>query len=163
MKKTLIIVLYVVLAGSIAMAQTMRNDVVASGGGHASAGNIVMEYTVGEPLIETLDGTHLTITGGFHQPLLVVASISEHVVFPGIDVFPNPAYDKLYIDIPAEKNTTFDGLLYDANGKLLMNKSLFPGKNTISMKNIAPGMYILHLQNNNTGEINGYKISRSGK
>ncbi|MEA3448992.1 MAG: T9SS type A sorting domain-containing protein [Bacteroidota bacterium] len=163
MKKTLIIVLYVALSGSIAIAQTVRNDVMASGGGHASAGNIVMEYTVGEPVIETLDGTHLTITEGFHQPLLVVTSIDEYFVFPGIEVFPNPTYDKLYIDIPAEKNTTFDCLLYDANGKLLMNKSLLPGKNTIPMENVAPGMYILNIQDNNTGEINGYKISRSVK
>jgi hypothetical protein len=49
-------------------AQTIQNDVVATGGGHATAGNFDMEFTIGEPVIETFDATTMMMTQGFLQP-----------------------------------------------------------------------------------------------
>ncbi len=163
MKDVFSIIFLVIFAGSLATAQTIRNDVTASGGDYAASGNIVMEYTIGEPATETLNGTNLIMTQGFHQPLLVVTSVDEYDHFSDVNVFPNPTSDKLCIDIPSQNDNAFDYSLYNNNGKLIGSESLTSGKNAITLKSYAPGMYVLKIQNNKSGQVSSYKISKSGK
>ncbi len=57
-------------------------------------------------------------------------------------IFPNPAGNKLYVDIPVGMQQTYVAL-YNEQGVLLQSKDVQAGRNTISLKKIPAGVLIV--------------------
>ncbi|HMQ77825.1 MAG TPA: BspA family leucine-rich repeat surface protein, partial [Flavobacteriales bacterium] len=57
-----------------ANAQSVSPTVVANAGGTGTAGNMTLDWTLGEPMVTTLDNGLLVLTQGFHQPGGVLTS-----------------------------------------------------------------------------------------
>jgi hypothetical protein len=123
--------------------QILQNDVLVSVGGFSSAGNLQMEFSLGEPVTETFEGTNMTLTQGFLQPILTVTSVESTDMLLGIKVFPNPVKAELSIDIPSENASKLLFNLFDMNGKLLQKNYLSSGVNMIDMQDHATGAYLL--------------------
>lgn len=76
-----------------------------------------------------------------------------------ISVYPNPVSDVLYITLNENKVAVFN--LYTLDGRLVQSDELEPGRNTVSVAALTPGVYTLQI---NTGvEIINYKISVNPK
>ena len=148
---TLLLSFYFYLLSSPSTGQTIQNDVIASGGGHAVTGNIDMEFTIGEPVIETFEETNLTLTQGFHQPSLVLTSIEEPDMLTNISIFPNPVSDELSIEIPADYSSKILYHLFDINGKLLQSGEFYSGSNKLEMHSYATASYVLQISDTSTG------------
>jgi hypothetical protein len=132
-------------------AQTIQNDVLVSSGGTTTAGGIKMEFSVGEPVIETFEVTEMTLTQGFLQPLLIVTSIEKPDMLMGISVFPNPVKAELSIDIPQEFSSQLVCRLFDMTGKMHRQKGLAPGINALDMQDCASGNYLLSIFDTESG------------
>lgn len=66
------------------------------------------------------------------------SSIEKHNV-AGIQAYPNPFVDKVYINNTKECNAC----IYSADGKLVMQSKLHAGKNQIELGHLGKGIYIL--------------------
>jgi len=83
----------------------------------------------------------------------------EENIMTDIRVFPNPAYDKLFIEIPyyPEKTVQYKMQMLNAQGKMLQ-KFITEHSISMEMNNYSEGLYLINITNMETGEINNYKI-----
>ncbi len=148
-------------------SQEKNQSVIASAGEVSKSSTIVLEWTVGEPFIETVSSASSLYTQGFHQPVLEV-----HKLGAGKDVavgkntfrvFPNPttAIINVQLDKTSEKPLLVS--LMDGSGKVLLNNK-FPVNSTalkINVQRLSQGAYILRITDN-AGSLQGnYKIIKA--
>jgi hypothetical protein len=62
----------------------------------------------------------------------------------GVKVYPNPASDRLTIELPGAHQETY--ALYDLMGRMLVNGAIFEEKTTLNLANFETGLYILEIQ-----------------
>lgn len=62
-----------------------------------------------------------------------------------VNVYPNPAKNTINVD---GDNQSYEMQILDAQGRLMIAKSLLPNKNQISLENFTSGIYYMHLSNN---------------
>ena len=75
MRKNFILLLFGLGISSLAWSQQLSPSVIASNGGINRAAGISLEWTLGEPTIESLSTADRLYTQGFHQPVLLVRKL----------------------------------------------------------------------------------------
>lgn len=153
--KTLV-VLCVLLMGALA---AKAQHVVASSGNTGKMTGYAVDWTVGEPAIETISGVNNILTQGLHQTRLLVTSLIDPE-FPGLDisVFPNPTNQWLNIASNHIESLKLSYQLYDISGRNLLHAGMFSETEIIDMKNYAPNIYILKIISDNGQSLKIYKI-----
>jgi hypothetical protein len=63
-----------------------------------------------------------------------------------IVIYPNPAKDLLYVNIPGAENTEYPVTIFDLSGQQIINGKLSNGK-SINISSLSPGIYILKVGN----------------
>ena len=89
MTKTYLTGIFVLLLGTC-FAQSTSPQVIASGGDHFKGSNAQISYTIGEPVIDTYQGSNAELTQGFHQTNLTIDGVEDLVDGYALEVFPNP-------------------------------------------------------------------------
>jgi hypothetical protein len=140
MKTYLIYFLIIELACFTSHAQ----QVVSSSGNYYNNYSGSISYTVGEPIIETFSEENYILTQGFQQSNLIVTAINE---LPGlnfeISVYPNPATEIVKLKIGKESSARMQYMLYDLNGKLLLQNKLAGIETEIPFNDFSPSEYLL--------------------
>lgn len=116
-------------------------------GNSGSGGGISLDWTIGETLSETLHGSTVHLTQGFHQGRLIVTSIAEKLGHSSnIKVFPNPVSFSLHIGFGSNDFPNAQLLLFDAAGNRIFYK-VASGQQleTIDMEVFPPGAYLLQI------------------
>lgn len=85
----------------------------------------------GSVMMRPIVGQHFTPTQ-VEQPELVKASVS---------IYPNPTQEHIFIQ---SENTSLQGSIFDMNGSLV--RTIAKGEKSVSMRDHAPGMYIVVLK-----------------
>jgi hypothetical protein len=146
------------LGTGIAKAQ----QVVSTAGNHSETGTVQLSWTIGEPVISTLSNGSNILTQGMHQSKLLIDAIEE-IELSGlvISAFPNPTNEfvnlqvhQLLTDQPWKE---FSFVLYDMNGKVLMQKQIVSTETVIQMNNYVSSTYFLKVLVNNH-EVKTFKI-----
>ncbi|MBN2730067.1 MAG: T9SS type A sorting domain-containing protein [Bacteroidales bacterium] len=150
MKKSIIYLFCLGLTISLS-AQSIQNEVVSSSGASSSSTSFNIDYTVGEPVIELTSSTSFTLSQGFHQPSLYVTAI-EDIELSDISCYPNPVNDNLVVEIPSSYTDAFVYTIYDLNGKILANETIYSGSSIIDMKSFAVGNYLLQVTETSSGK-----------
>lgn len=133
----------IILISLLATISISAQEVISAQGDTYSGSGLVLDFTVGEVIINTVtDGTN-TLTQGFHQSKWSVVGIRD--LFPDFEanVFPNPLEEVLNIEASAYENVKF--FLYDAQGKLVREDKLSAELSTIELSELAAGAYSLLL------------------
>ena len=154
MKKLLLILIALPMIG---FGQVTSPSVISSSGGSYSNGNIIMDYTLGEIVVETHTNSTTILTQGFHQGVL---EVSTEVVNIDIKtkVYPNPTTNFLIIEL--EKNVNADILVYDINGKLVIKDRLNnEQQKQLDFGFLKQGNYLLHI--NIADKKSVYQINKS--
>lgn len=150
MKKKLL--LFSLFPVSVLSAQ----DVISSQGDSYSNGSNTVDFTIGEPIIETVgDGTN-DLTQGFHQTLLIITNLEDYKNTFDVSIYPNPSSE--YVGLNVEKFENLSYHLYDINGKLLNNASLNNKSTKINMIDFAKGTYLLTLIDQENNKLKTYQI-----
>ena len=84
--------------------------------------------------------------------------VGDHTA-PVVEVYPNPVGDLLNIRLENAENEEIVMKLYDAAGRLLSRKILSNNQETVPMKDLAPGIYLLRITKDGT-TISQQKIVR---
>ena len=132
-------------------SQQKNQSVMASAGGISSGKSLVLEWTVGESVVETVKTPFILYTQGFHQPYLEIITTNNKIKGSNqtnfFHVSPNPAsssfniiFDKL-TDLPLSLSIT------DINGKGLLIKiiPIKTGGIKIDATRFSAGAYFLRI------------------
>jgi len=156
MKKLLFILLCLPFIG-FGQAPILTPSVVSSSGDSYSNGNIIMDYTLGEIVVETHTNSTTILTQGFHQGILKVNTSVENIDIK-TKVYPNPTTNFLIIEL--EKNVNADILVYDINGKLVIKDRLNnEQQKQLDFSFLKQGNYLLHI--NIADKQSVYQINKS--
>lgn len=156
MKKILLASWSFWLAFSICQAQ----EVLSSQGGSYQTDEVVLDFTLGESIIETYSNTEISILQGFHQTYViddaVTALSNSSRLKEAVSIYPNPTMDFLKLEI---KN--FQGLnykIYDLNGRTVLQSELTDQVTKIDILKLPEATYQLILTDPKRQEFNGYLI-----
>ena len=154
MKKLLLILLCLPLIG---FGQVTTPSVVSSSGDSYSNGGVIMDYTLGEIVIETFSNNANILTQGFHQEILKITIQVEDISIK-TKIYPNPTTDLLIIEL--EKNVIADILVYDINGKIVIKDKFNDEKQKqLDFSFLTQGNYLLHI--NIADKQSVYQINKS--
>jgi len=123
MKKALFFVVFNFLVYS-AIAQVPDLKVIAAAGTSYQVENFQLDWTLGEPVILTLENPTAVLTQGFHQPTYELISAVDFPEWTGrIYVFPNPVATELNIRIEFQESEEGVLELIDMAGKCVWKES----------------------------------------
>jgi hypothetical protein len=161
MKKLLLVLLALPFIG---FGQNTSPSVISSSGNSYNNGGVNMDYTLGEIVVETfqptvtpLPLTYTILTQGFHQGILKVTTSVENIAIE-TKVYPNPTTQYLIIEL--EKSVDADLLVYDINGRLvLQDKLIDQSRKELDFSFLKQGNYLLHINISDKQSI--YQINKS--
>jgi len=154
MKKLLLILLCLPMIG---FGQVTSPSVVSSSGDSYSNGNIIMDYTLGEIVIETFSNNANILTQGFHQGDLKVTTAVINLDIK-TKIYPNPTTNFIIIEL--EKNVNAELLVYDINGKIVIKDKLNDERQKqLDFSFLKQGNYLLHI--NIADKQSVYQINKS--
>ncbi|MCO6492470.1 MAG: T9SS type A sorting domain-containing protein [Phaeodactylibacter sp.] len=136
-------------------------SVLGSAGEVESAGDMRLEWTLGELATATAYYAGGQVTEGFHQPLLSIVPVSLFTpVNERINVFPNPTAALVHIAADPESGGALQLLLFDAGGRLLLRKQgpAGQGPETVDLSGRDAGTYLLNICNGNGQVIHAARI-----
>ena len=142
MKKITIICLTLSLCFRGYSQTTISRQVFAAAGQSTNT----MDYTIGEPLTNTLVGVRNTFTQGFHQPDLLVINTDNFAAAYSVVLFPNPCTQFFSL-----KTNNLDEKLsleiLDLNGKSLLLQHNMLNNSLISTEILPAGTYFAVFKN----------------
>jgi hypothetical protein len=145
----------IVLFSLFSALAVSAQEVVSAQGDSYSNGSGSIDFTIGEVVINTgTDGTN-NLTQGFHQTNWNFLGVEDFAPNYEAIIFPNPTQDVLNIRTSTFENVTYT--LYDAQGKLVMQNILSAEQTPIQVRQLAPGIYSLTL-NNQTQNLKTIKL-----
>ena len=154
MKKLLLILLCLPMIG---FGQILSPSVVSSSGDSYSNGGVIMDYTLGEIVIETFSNNANILTQGFHQGDLKVTTAVVNLDIK-TRIYPNPTTNFIIIEL--EKNVNADILVYDINGKIVIKDKLNDERQKqLDFSFLTQGNYLLHI--NIADKQSVYQINKS--
>jgi hypothetical protein len=156
-----IITLLIILTSFSAVAQQVSPEVIASAGDHFENEDISISWTLGEPVIATLDAEYI-LTQGFHQDLYIITSVDEiEITEFSVNVYPNPTRDLVNIAIQQDSKQAEAATiqLMDTKGSIIKEINKSKEDNSPTQFNLASyerSNYFLRVIMN--GKIKTYKI-----
>lgn len=146
MKRILILLILLTAAMHAADAQlVLVREVAASAGGSGNAGAITIDYTVGEPVVESLAAGGLLLTQGFQQPEIVPALPPGSEPLFDFLLFPNPAVTTVKVGFNLVTDATVVLLIVNTTGQLMYQSVQHYGAGKIliptPVDRLAAGIY----------------------
>ncbi len=144
---------------SIALtAQDTGLEVINSGGGIGQAGDLSVQWSLGEVAVQSSSVGDMFATEGFIQPYLVITEmenelsderITEQVPFNRdvIRVFPNPFHTSVEVTLDAPFTQPVDVVVTTLEGRVVRVLQSMPGDRRISvdMAYLPAGLYLLRV------------------
>lgn len=125
------------------LAQSLDRMVVAPTGQNLSSSAGTLSFTLGEPVVTTLN-SGMEISQGFHQEWAVVTAVDNDFADQfNVGIYPNPTTGWLNISSDIAVNIS----LFDMSGKCVINLKKDAGKEDIDLGDLAPGLYMLCMIN----------------
>ena len=138
--------------------------VIAPAGDSDSNNNIVLDWTMGELLVQTIESSTGLLTEGFHQPIIIVetalSGVEENNTL--FSVYPNPAQSSINIEINSDTNDEAILYLHSSTGNLLKSKCIESNAATIEwdLTEYAAGLYLITLKDEKGILIKSCKVSK---
>jgi hypothetical protein len=138
-------------------------SVVASAGIEVKNANFSLNFTIGEPVVLTLQNTTIKLTQGFQQNIYSIATgIRTNSLDASFKIFPNPTADRLQVELSKPNMDEFSVTLFDMNGSIISESKL--GRDiqlqNIDVAGLASGTYFLQIANAAKDQMNTYKVEK---
>lgn len=158
-----IFTIFLLLTAYVTFSQQLSPEVIASAGDHFENDDISLSWTLGEPVISTLN-SEIILTQGFHQDLYIITSIDEMDMSEyNIQIYPNPTPDFLNIEFNKTQSTNEVMIiqLFDIKGSLIKEYKISGASNStrINLQLFERSNYFLRININNN--IKNYKIVKT--
>ena len=170
MKHLLLFLLIICLSNCFLYAQQLSPVVLASNGGSGHAGDVRLEWTLGELAIEHQTGHVRSFTEGFHQPIRLIEQVDmtsadqkRHQVDhqpAGVSLSPNPVSTELLIRFDPTVSGLLTCYILDANGNQHLQKILDTeaGEVQLDLADLGPGLFFIQLISADDGTNSLFKL-----
>ncbi len=151
----------------IGKTQQISNSVISSAGNTDKINNLYLEWTLGEPAIETISSNNQLYTQGFHQPMLAATIQHTKVAVKQeryhIIIAPNPVRTIFTAVIERETASKLFLTLSDLNGRPLISKTSDAKLQSIDFNLAAysSGIYTLVISNASGSLFKIFKIIKA--
>ncbi len=162
MKHTIPLIVFILWV-HLADAQSFQPTVIGSAGADAVFANGSMAWTIGEVMTETYSSANNYFTQGFQQPdTMATPTDVNNPMLGSVLVYPNPVVDHIVVDL-LQSTGNFFVELFDSQGKLITKQAISPGVSLarISFKDLANGIYVIHVINTDLNQRVSYKLIKS--
>jgi hypothetical protein len=150
MKKQLLTIAAMALFGAI-KAQTVMPEVLSSSGGSGQSAQASIAWTIGEPVTTTVSDGTSTLTQGFQQPTLLIATAQNEInELTSLLIYPNPTADYVTVKMDQATQSSYSYRLFDSAGKLVSEGKATSANPNISFQGLASGQYTISLLNQNS-------------
>ena len=112
----------VYLTSFLSKAQTSDLSIFSSSGQSEKINSMILEWSLGDIAITTINNSDIQITQGFLQPKKI--HFKSDINNIEILIYPNPTSNKSFIDIKCTKPSDVDITLMDILGKVLFQKKM---------------------------------------
>ena len=151
-----------VITASVAIAQDQ--SVISAAGDCNKNGNISLEWTVGETMVETINSGKGMLTQGFHQPLLIKKLPQVIPALPVLPdylftIAPNPVISELTVTVDKRITTKVQVQLTDLFGRTL--SLMAPSYNRyfkFSFQNHPSGTYYIFIRNEDGALLKSFSV-----
>jgi len=157
--KNLIFVLCLIVCNSyITLAQ--ENTLVTGGIAYGTGGSA--SYSIGQIDYNSATGEGGSLTEGLQQPyeIMVISGVEETDVNLALSVYPNPTTDFVVLSVENSNIQNMTCQLYDLQGKIIEKQKLDNRQTSISMVDLASGIYFIKVLNKNT-EVKIFKVIKN--
>lgn len=142
----LLLAIFLAMAWLPSQAQlVLVRQVTANSGGSGAAGNIMIDYTIGEPIVQSAGAGGLLLTQGFQQPEVLPALPPGAPTIMDFMLYPNPALTTVKISFNLLTDATVVFLLVNTTGQVIYQdvRMYGPGKIVIPtpVDKLASGIY----------------------
>ena len=138
------------------LGQVTTPTVITNSGRTFSNSSIIMDFSIGELAVQTLQNNEI-LTQGFHQGDLKVTTALINL---GIKtkIYPNPTTNFIIVEL--EKNVNADILVYGINGKIVIKDKLNDeNQKQLDFSFLKQGNYLLHINISDKQSV--YQINKS--
>ncbi len=140
-------------------SQNIFTETIAANGGSFEDEKVLINWTIGEPIIEPITNNEIFIFQGFHQDAVKFYFNSEQkknaisltdLYAPNefrVDVYPNPASERINIKIENHQDNTskFTIQLFNNMGRKLFSETTCSKLHHMNIDCLSSGYYILKL------------------
>jgi hypothetical protein len=142
-----------------AVLTIQAQDAIPVSGGEATGSGGTVSYSVGQLLSNMNIGSNGTVTQGVQQTIeFTVLSNPELIALTLSAVtYPNPTTDYIVLSLTDATLTDLSYTMFDLQGRLVTKAKVEQEATQIAMKNLAIGVYILKINQNNQ-ELKTFKI-----
>jgi hypothetical protein len=137
--------------------------VIPASGGNAKGSGGTIDYTLGQMVYTSHEGTNGALAQGVQQPyeIWVITEIdAANRIALHCSVEPNPVVDDLILTIESADQLQYSLSLYDINGKIIENQLIVNVETIISMEELVPSVYLLKVFAVNE-EVKTFKIIKN--
>jgi len=144
MKKLLITITTILITGFI-FGQSTSPELISNSGDYFDNGTNSLSWSIGECMTETYTNGNTKLTQGFQQDRYEISTLIENLTDERqINIFPNPATDKINIEFSEiHENTIIQ--LFDITGKELLRKDMLNITEQIDLNECSNSTLILKI------------------
>jgi hypothetical protein len=134
--------IYILTFFGLSINLTAQNNTV-SAGGDAEGSNGSVSFTVGQVVYTSAEGANGSINQGVQQPydIDIITGIEHEEI--ELTLYPNPTLGQFNLSIADSRTSEYSIQLFDASGRLILNKKQLLELNFISLESYATGTYVL--------------------
>ena len=149
-------VVFVGIGSHVQAQHTAEQSVISSAGNseivETPSRTFLIDWTIGEPLIESLQGSAKRLTQGFHQSRIIVQSthifsVLDHENIRHFNVFPNPFVSHISVkwNFSESMNLLFEVFTQDGRRVFSQRQNAADSQLLIHLPNLTPSTYILRI------------------
>ena len=147
-KDRAVIVLLSIISLSL-YSQSVTSPIILASGGGSSNDKSAVSWSLGDLVINSIEGNASSILNGSQFDLEVITAIEKAI--PEIQIFPNPVAQFLNIELKEEISETVYIRIYDAKGVKFFQKDINLNHDSeiqfdFTGMNLPLGMWLLEIQ-----------------
>ena len=133
-----------------------RLEVVSSAGNEVKGNTMVVNYTIGEPIVEYFENNDIVLSQGFQQVFLeAITTGIDHRQAISFTYYPNPTTDKITIDFGELELNNYNIKITLADGQIMNTvdwQRLNANQALVNFSDLAAAVYIVSIidQDSNT-------------
>lgn len=138
-----LLILSILIFSSYNVSYAQGGSVAA--GGEIKSDDIIMSYSVGQPLYTKISQEDILVTQGLQHPKIklftkIFAKEADQVSFT---VYPNPASENINIELPENNIQDLKLVILSMEGKILIEERILETKHSVAIAGLKPGTYTL--------------------
>lgn len=139
----------IVLAFSLLLYSLMGfcQSNIVSGGHSVSVTGGSISYSVGQIDYKSTSSSSGQLNEGVQQPLeIYTVEVEEYEYTSNLfSIYPNPVNSSFKLQIDDPSSESYFATLYALEGKIIFNRTVYPGSQEISLEDLPQGVYVLHI------------------